>query len=55
MGCTIRTVNLRPIAERASWYMDHTSYDALPTTTKYTKLHYVQAIVRISEPLRPER
>ena len=30
------------------------TWTILPTT-HYTKLHYVQAIVRISEPLRPER
>ena len=29
MVCTTRTPNIRPIAQRANWYMDHASHDTI--------------------------
>ena len=29
MVCTTRTPNIRPITQRANWYMDHVSQDTL--------------------------
>ena len=29
MVCTTRTPNIRPIAQRATWYMDHASHDTI--------------------------
>ena len=29
MVCTTRTPNIGPIAQRATWYMDHASQDTL--------------------------
>ena len=48
--CTIRTANLGPIAQRATWYLD-----LLPMIhlSKYTKLQ-AQAIIRMPNLLRPE-